>query len=182
MDEKMLVLMVLLNLASSITLAFGLKQPLTLLLILLNLPLLIRKPWSIVLMIVLLCISLITILSGLAYSLIRIEEVRSLLRVTGSLVFTGGYVTYSLFILSSVKKRKLFRKAPYRDPCLPEGWICPKCSSKMLFSVACWNCGFKVEDLNKPQNAAAPLPGKPETGKIDSYIRRKKGEGGVGNA
>ena len=47
----------------------------------------------------------------------------------------------------------------------------------MLFSFACWNCGFKKADLNKPEQLS-----EKENDKIEKYLRKKTEEGEIGNA
>src|SRR5574341_2305709 len=98
---NLVIFVTLLNLVSSISLAYAYKNPFYLFLLLLNIPVIIRAQWSRVLLLLLLYLSLIFILLNLAYSLIRIEEVQKLLTLAGSLLFSAGYVTYSLFIFSS---------------------------------------------------------------------------------
>jgi hypothetical protein len=38
----------------------------------------------------------------------------------------------------------------------------------MVFSIACWNCGFKKEDLNKPVQTL-----KSEDDKLDAPLHKK---------
>jgi DNA-directed RNA polymerase subunit RPC12/RpoP len=120
---------------------------------------------------------LIFVALGLTFSLIRIEEVRRLLVVTASLLLSGTYIIYSIFIFSSSDAKKIYQKRIFHDEDSSKGWICPKCSSKMLFSFACWNCGFKKADLSKPEQLS-----EKENDKIEKYLKKKTEEGEIGNA
>jgi DNA-directed RNA polymerase subunit RPC12/RpoP len=88
--------------------------------------------------------------------------------ISGSLLFLGGYSIYSLFAFTSKDIKTIYQKRVFQDEYATPGWICPKCSNKMVFSIACWNCGFKKEDLNKPTQVL-----KSEDDKLDSYLHKK---------
>ena len=143
--------------------AFTLKNPLYLLILLLNILAIIRTRWSRVFLLVLLYLGLIFILLGLTYSLIRINEINKLLMISGSLFFVGGYSIYGLFAFSSKDIKAIYQKKVFQDEYGTPSWTCPICSNKMVFSIACWNCGFKKEDLNKPMQTLKSEDDKQET-------------------
>jgi len=169
---KKIIFIIFLNIAGSCLSAFSLKNPLYLLILLVNILVVIRTRWSRVFLLVLLYLGLIFILLGLAYSLIRINEINKLLMISGSLFFVGGYSIYSLFTFSSKNIKTIYQKKVFQDEYGTPSWICPKCSNKMVFSIACWNCGFKKEDLNKPMQTL-----KSEDDKLDASLHKKNETG-----
>ena len=95
--------------------------------------------------------SLIIILTALTlvYSLIKTDSINKPSLLFIALIMTIASSLYCFFVLRSKNAKVYFQPVIYLDPDIPEGWICPQCESKMLFSVRCWNCGFRKEDIFK---------------------------------
>ncbi|MBI1883970.1 MAG: hypothetical protein HYS08_07180 [Chlamydiae bacterium] len=138
----------------------------------LNLFLIPKKKWARVSILILMGLGVLGVIAGFVLSL-NIEEVSKLIGVLSSLSFTFLYLVYGLSLFSSKKMNEFYQPRFYIHEDFEEGWKCPKCSSKMVFSVICWNCGLKKEDLDKPIPAASQVePSNP----IDTYIKKKKEE------
>lgn len=112
----------------------------------LNLPLVGRGRGARYLMIILSNLGLLAVLIALGYYLSGVDGVDHSVSKTGALAIAGLYLAYSMFTLSSKAVKAAYVKARPIDPYAVEGWTCPKCSSHMKFSVACWNCGVKKEE------------------------------------
>lgn len=170
---------VFLNIIAVTSLVLVTKNLFLIPIVLLNLFLGIRTAWSRKTLIVLFYIGLISTSAGLIYKLYVTEEFRTSCFNAGAFSLAAIYLIYSLFILASQSVKSHYQKVIPRDPYDPEGWICPKCSSKMVFAVTCWNCGFKQEDLLKPSDpeiVESKNQKKTEENKIDSYLKKKGGE------
>lgn len=135
-------------------------------------PLLIRRNWARVSSILYLAVLMAESLGVLSWALVKVEEKGRLIEYFLSCAFTAGISVYGLAVMSSRKVKRHYVISDAGDPMDGPGWKCPKCGAKMLHAVVCWNCGFKQEDLSKPQTTASPVA--EESDKIDIYIQKKK--------
>ena len=174
MTAKTLFLIIAcLNLLSSLALWFSSNHSLFFLALLINIPLFIRRPWGIKALLTLLYAGAIALLTAFAYVFLESDSLRGQWRFIAAMAFSELYVIWSLIFLSKPGIKSFFEKEKQLDLEFPESWICPKCSGRMRFSIACWNCGFKKEDLGKSLLSEAS---EKESNKLDSYLQKKREE------
>lgn len=170
-------LSMILNIVTTASFIFIQKNLFFLFLILLNTLLLFRKPWIRQILIFLFFIGLILNLGGLIYQIYITEDFNIIVWILSVLILGIIYFIYSLLIFTSQPAKSYYKTEAPRDPYDPEGWICPKCSSKMVFATKCWNCEFQRGEDAKPINLKSLKPSMTEENdKIDSYLKKKGDE------
>lgn len=125
--------------------------------IIINTFVLVRTKWSRIVVSIYCYLILVLTSLSLVYSLFKLDSLKRPLWLFFSLILGIAASVYYIFILNTKRSKIYFQPVIYLDPDIPEGWICPQCKSKMLFSLKCWNCGYKKDDLLKTGNNQSAL-------------------------
>ncbi len=170
-----IIISVILNLATTAALILIHKNLFFGFFLLLNFLAIPRKTWGRQTLVVLLYLGLIFNFGWLVYQIYITEDIHTLWWILSSLALGIIYFIYSLLTFTSQAAKSYYKTETPQDPYDPEGWICPKCSSKMVFATKCWNCEFKRGEDEKSIDSKFSKPSTTkEDNKIDSYIRRNK--------
>ncbi len=169
-----IIISVVLNLGATLGLIFAHKNLFFSFLLPLNILTLPKKIWARQTLTVFLYIGLILNFGWLVYQIYITEDTRSLWWILSALILGIIYFIYSLLTFTSQVAKSYYKTETPRDPYNPEGWICPKCSSKMVFAIKCWNCEFKRGEDKRTIDSEILKPSTTkEDNKIDSYLKKK---------
>lgn len=169
-------IMVFVSFISSILLCYVFRNPWVFLILLTNLPLLIRQKFSLHLEMLLLIVFLSVTLKLMVSVFLKVEDNKSFFWEMGSLSFYAGYLLFALQVIYSKNFKESFTQK-IENEAGDSGWICAKCKSKVLYSTDCWNCQAPKPGTFKdmpPETLEKKV--SPEESKLDSYLQKQKKE------
>jgi hypothetical protein len=169
-------IMLTVSFISSVLLSYVFHNPWFFLILLTNLPLLIRQRFSLYLEMLLLIIFLSATLKLMVSVFFKTGDNQRLFWEIGSLSFYAGYLLYALQVVYSKNFKESFTQK-IESEAGDSGWICAKCKSKVLFSAACWNCQTpKPGTLHDTPSGDPEKKVSPEESKLDSYLQKQRKE------
>ncbi|MDP8217861.1 MAG: zinc ribbon domain-containing protein [Candidatus Theseobacter exili] len=154
-----IILLTLLQIFISIALSF--KYPVFLFLLIPSILILFPRNWIRIISLVMYFFALSLSVTVFIYSLIAIENKigQPILVITASLAFAVFFIYLITDLLFRSKIKNFYiegsRSGLLIGTEIPTQWICPKCNSKIRYSIRCWNCGeakpgteTKADDLS----------------------------------
>lgn len=169
-------IMIFASFISSLLLGYVFHNSWFFLILLTNLPLLIRQKFFLCLERLLLVILLSVSLKLIVSTFFKVEASKQLFWEIGSLSFYVGYLVYALQISYSKNFKESFVQTA-EEKADDSGWACPKCKAKMLFSMVCWNCQTpKPGTSQEIASESREEKDSQEASKLDSYLQKQKKE------